>query len=80
MNFISAIELNKTISVLNCNKASNIQIFDAQKDGYLILINKKKVDDRFLNYLKRIVKEKDLKLKTSDKYYIISSTYAWINL
>lgn len=80
MNLVEAIELDRLVSALNFKKAATCQVFDAEKEGYCIVIKKEYVDYSCLNRLEKIAKEQGLKLSSSDKYYIISSQFSWINL
>ena len=80
MNFIKAIELDAKLSALDRKKASQCQIYDAQNEGYCIVIQKEKANGTFLDQLSKIAGEQHLKLEASGKFYIVCSPFTSIKL
>ncbi len=76
MDFVEAVEFLKTVTAsrTECSgEQPKLQLYDAEKEGYVIWIKTSSLNMESLNLLKQIVETRGLQLNKSKGFLLISS-------
>ena len=74
MNLKEAIDLLDAVSNFEfkgSEKRPNISIYDKEKDGFVLCVKADLVNEKYLDYLKRIVESRKLGIRESEGYLTI---------
>ena len=75
MNLDEAIDLLDDISDFNfeASEKPNISVYDNQKDGFVLCVKANLVGEEYYEYLKRIIRLRNLRMRKSKGYLMIHS-------
>jgi hypothetical protein len=76
MDFVEAVEFLKTVTAFRTEYSGELpklQLYDAEKEGYVIWIRASSLNVEFLNLLKKVVEARGLQLRRSQGFLLISS-------